>query len=348
MISLREVPSPIFKVQLKERMLQKLREGEERKVSFWENLSRVFSKRPVWGAVTVAVIVLLVVIWIFWGFGGPGTQAPRPATPVPPPSPVSVPAAPSVPMLTVMGDTERSYYLPGEEIIIEFTFTNDDSQPLIISPFPPEVNIYLPTLPEPDSKIRSFAAGAQELELEPGETRTYSLLWDQQVIPGWYSVEVERNIRAAAQETEAATTVGHVTKILIRYPQGAMERTIEVNQSQTLNDLTVTLEQVELSADGARFLALVTSPDYSVPQGAALAPPEWRGPVYAQYAVDGLTKRARVANMGYFEEGIRLRWGYDIGLDPVPVDARELTFTITSFGDREGPWQFEIPLQRLM
>jgi len=31
-------------------------------------------------------------------------------------------------------------------------------------------------------------------------------------------------------------------------------------------------------------------------------------------------------------------------LDPVPSDARELTFTITKFGDWQGPWEFHIPL----
>jgi hypothetical protein len=41
-----------------------------------------------------------------------------------------------------------------------------------------------------------------------------------------------------------------------------------------------------------------------------------------------------------------LRWGYDLArLDPVPSDARKLTFTITRLGDWEGPWEFHVPLE---
>lgn len=32
-------------------------------------------------------------------------------------------------------------------------------------------------------------------------------------------------------------------------------------------------------------------------------------------------------------------------LDPIPVDANELTFIITEFGDIKGPWEFKIPLE---
>lgn len=44
--------------------------------------------------------------------------------------------------------------------------------------------------------------------------------------------------------------------------------------------------------------------------------------------------------------GMELTWGNDATwLDPVLSDAKELTFTITEFGDWEGPWEFRIPLQ---
>jgi hypothetical protein len=31
-------------------------------------------------------------------------------------------------------------------------------------------------------------------------------------------------------------------------------------------------------------------------------------------------------------------------LDPVPIDAKELTLKITKLGDWEGPWEFKVPL----
>jgi hypothetical protein len=133
-----------------------------------------------------------------------------------------------------------------------------------------------------------------------------------------------------------------------------MEKNIEVKQAQTVTglpfmwkreelsiDLTITLERAELTAEGAKFCAFATSPNSP---SAGYDHPQWSGPACAQYIVDGAIKDAGTAGMRYCDDGIRLRWGHDTGLDPVPSDAKELTFTITEFGDWQGPWEFRIPL----
>jgi hypothetical protein len=108
-------------------------------------------------------------------------------------------------------------------------------------------------------------------------------------------------------------------------------------------DLTITLERGELTAQGAKFCAFATSPNSP---STGYDHPQFSGAVRAQYIVDGVIKDAGPACMRYFDDGIRLSWGYDLTrLDPVPSDAKELTLTITKFGDWQGPWEFHIPLE---
>jgi hypothetical protein len=262
------------------------------------------------------------------------------------------------------GRLSPTFYLPGEEINLNLSFSNRASESNTMSPFPPQINIVRPNAPSSESIVRSLNAGAQERQLGPDETITYPLTWDQrdnngrQVAPGWYAVEVTVNSHEPSEATNN-TIRGWVTKVLIRPPQGVMEKTIDVNESQTVSGLpftwgqeeqkitvTINLERVEMTADNVKFTVLVTSPAYRLPQGPDLAPPQWMLAGYAHYTVDGVTKDAGVASMRPLEDGVQLEWGYEPeNIDPVPSDAQELTFTITSLGDWEGPWEFHIPLK---
>ena len=275
------------------------------------------------------------------------TEAPvtEPELSPPPQHPLNVEATPS-----------QAAYLPGELVEIEFSFTNAISELITVSPFPPEIRIMPPI---PDKVIRLFQAGTDHLELKSGETATYGLTWDQrdnggqQVSPGWYYFDVEEiTITKATEPRRAGMSTGTVAKILIQFPQGAMEKTIEVNQSQTVNGLTITLERVELSLTEVKFYASTIPPDYSPPeiQGSDTPPDKlpYLGPMYpvhATYTFDGITKDAGWAGLGAQDDGIRLNWAHPyVPLDPIPSDARELIFAITRFGDWEGPWEFTVSL----
>ena len=136
-----------------------------------------------------------------------------------------------------------------------------------------------------------------------------------------------------------------VSRFLIQYPQGAMEKTIEPNQSQKVEGITITLERVELSAEGSRFYAFVVPLGYT-PPAPGVTPPPTMIPVHAEYSFDSVTKDAGYCGCGTRGDGITLKWSHPYEpLDPVPSDARELTFTITHFGDIEGPWEFKVPLE---
>jgi hypothetical protein len=244
---------------------------------------------------------------------------------------------------------EPTVYQTGEKIEITLYFTNEASEPRIMSPFPPEINIERPNMQPPDNSIvRSFPAGTQEVHLEPGETVTYNLTWDQrddsgqQVEPGWYGVEVTVVSRKVSATTSASVR-GWATQVLILPPEGVIEKTIEVNESQTVNGITITLERVELSALQAKFYAFNVPPDYNLPQGPMLPPPKFMIHAEAQYSLDdGPMKEAGPSAIRFLDNGMRHTWDM---LDPVPKGTKELVFIITELGDWDGPWEFHISLE---
>jgi hypothetical protein len=358
---------------------EKVKARLKTKGSWLDGLRKLFTDNKMWqvAKVTVAIFIIaaVVLIWQYGGFGGI-SQAPPPA-PAPAPSVIPTPTSPAPtpvpsptprPGISIAMEFDSIPVITspyGEEVEIKLSFTNQASEPRIMTPFPPEIKIIeLPDIQPPDSVVRAFPAGNNELELQPGESASCLLKWDQkddsgqQVPPGWYGVEATVASRRLT-EKEGGSIKGLAAKILILPPQGVMEKTIEVNQSQTVTGLpftwgreeqkitvTITLERVEMTADSVRFTVLVTSADYSLPQGPELAPPQWLLEAYALYTVDGITKDAGVAGMRPLEDGLQLHWGYEPEyIDPIPSDAKELTFTITKLGDWEGPWEFKIPLE---
>ena len=130
----------------------------------------------------------------------------------------------------------------------------------------------------------------------------------------------------------------------IQFPQGVMEKVIELKQTQTVNGITITLERVEFSASEVKFYAFNVPPDYSLPQGPDHPPPSlMKLHAYAEYSLDnGPMMDAGTSGIQFLDNGMMHIWGT---LDPVPKDARELTFIITGLGEWKGPWVFIISLQ---
>jgi len=126
------------------------------------------------------------------------------------------------------------------------------------------------------------------------------------------------------------------------FRQDVIEKTIQVNESQTVNGITITLERVELAPFAAMFWAFNIPPDYHLPQDRESPPPHLVLPAEAEYSLDGGPAiKAGPSRFRFYEEGMRHSWKY---LDPIPKGTKELTFTITRLGDWEGPWEFHIPI----
>jgi len=257
----------------------------------------------------------------------------------------------------------QTVYMPGDEVEIEVRLTNKSVEPVTITDMPPKLSMVLPEPGEDNVKvIYTFNAGDEERELAVGETAIYTLTWDQrdengnQSPPSWYFGEFEYTVRTPPEIVKGG---GRERLFLIQYPQGAMEKIIDLNQSQTATglpleveneiipiDFVMTLKRVELTQEGVGFFVLLTSPEYPLPGEEDVW---WRLALdeHAEYVFDGTIKDARGANTRYTDDGIELRWGREGSYrDPVPADAGELTFIITRLGDDwEGPWEFKIPLE---
>lgn len=280
------------------------------------------------------------------------------------PSSTTTPAPGISPGVTFnrLPDIVRNY---GEDVQVDLSFPNQAPETRIMSPFPPDISIIkLPNITPPDIVVRIYPASGANVEIPPGGTMSYTLDWDQkddsgqQVAPGWYGVEVTVASRKATDAT-GGYVKGVAARILVLPPEGVMEKTIEVDQSQTaaglpfntgrqeeLVDLTITLQRVEMNADSVGFTVMVTSPAYLPPQGPGLPNPLWMLDAYATYTVDGVVHDAGVAAMNPGENGLTLRWGTGLDkIDPIPADAKGLTFTIKKIGDWPGPWTFEVPLR---
>ena len=245
---------------------------------------------------------------------------------------------------------EEAHYLPGERVEVTLSIANTSGDTMTISRYPPEVQV-APWL-DRERVLSSRPGGTQPLEVRAGETITLDFAWDQkdsqgqQASPGWYAVTFkDMNVT----QGDRRITFHPTARVLIHHPQGAMEKTIDLNQEQTVNGITVMLERIELTADGAGFSAFFIPPAYiPPPPGPGLPPAPDVVTARAEYSFSGVTRNAGTAGFSTKDGGMRLVWGMELKmhkLDPVPSDATELVFTITQLNDWQGPWEFKVPLE---
>ena len=364
-------PPPEFKDKLKQRLLLEITrqevEAPQKEKANWlrEGLARLVPQSPVWRTAGAMMVVMLLAVGVLWRTGvfTPMLTGPTGETVVesegtaPAPSPEMTADAPR---LGETIETAAQILLevaivppgmvvapPGGETEIELVFQNISPDSLTIASFPPAIQVVRSGTGE---LVRSLPEGDVRLELAPSGELTHTLVWDQKdnngepVTPGWYSLTAgDVTLFPATGPAEIHQSL-FLTYLLIQFPQGAMEKVIELNQTQMANDLSITLERVELSAERVVFFALFTPEDYSLPEGSRDQKPEWVVPVSAQYTVDGVTGGAGYAEVQYLDEGIRLIWGqYQPYLDPLPSDAIDLVFIIGT--DWPVPWEFSIQLQ---
>jgi hypothetical protein len=281
-------------------------------------------------------------------------------------------------LIEVSASTDKGTQVPGTEIEIELSFENVSGEALQIAPFPPETRILRPrthemvedsrvdALPGPtptplvqqDLAVRVFPAGEGKKPVDPGEVASYVVVWDQNdnhgqpVDYGHYRLMIGEFCVADCCMTR---DLSESVQLLILPPEGVMEKSIEVNETQMVNGVAVTLERVELTALSTSVYALHVPLDYSspqnpvvpgadLPQGTEPAPP-WMMELHAhaEYSLDGgPTRNAGWSGIGFQEAGVEQSWTL---LDPIPKATKELTFIITKLGDREGPWRFHVSLE---
>ena len=165
---------------------------------------------------------------------------------------------------------------------------------------------------------------------------------------------------SVAGEEEGMTVAGRVVESEAPAPQVVMEeeaeeaalagpitrRVIRPDLTETVGDISVTLEEVETLGAGVVFTAFVTPPDYVPPGEDDVKTVRRDDSAPAEYTVGDTTIRLEYAEATNLQNGIRMVWGRDeTGLSAVPAGTIEIIIRILSLDGREGPWVFHISLQ---
>jgi hypothetical protein len=154
----------------------------------------------------------------------------------------------------------------------------------------------------------------------------------------------EAGLKAFEVEAEAAVEAIEVEEEEEPLLSVAMAEVIEVNQTQTVSGVDITLERVELFTTESVVYAFNRPPDYTMPQDPESPPPSLQElHAFAEYSIDGgPVTDAGPSEMHYLLNGIQHIWSI---LDSISEDAVEMTFWITELGEWPGPWEFVIALQ---
>lgn len=274
-------------------------------------------------------------------FSGCSPEAPTSAPPIT--------ASPPEHMLEVLAVTDKTSYLPGDTVGITLTITNTTGESLTLDNFPYNIEIN-----HVGRVVKTFLLGNEPDYLTPGESRTYNLDWDQSdnegisVNPAVYWINLlEIWITQDSSGIKHGEGYPIVGTIIINYPQGAMQKTITVNQSWTINDITITLTLIELTATGMS----VYMEKIPVPPLTGGMPPDWADHGKADFQISYRLDDGRMFKtdiVGWLASENYVAYSCE-DLYPAPSDARTLFFTIDSmtlFEDGNyGPFEFEVPLQ---
>lgn len=217
---------------------------------------------------TISIVLVCVILLVSLSGCSQPERTSTP-TPLPHPTPTPVPGIPTPRVLPFSVTTDKSQYLPGEIIRIKLTLENDRDERVNVFPFPPEVKIVKRITGE---TIRIFPSGSKEVELKPGESISHTLRWDhrdergKEVMPGSYDIMIG-DIKVRNKESYGFGGFGK--ELLISYPQGALSKTIELNESKTANGATVVLQKIEFTPSEVKFYLLtdVTLAKTSMPPG---------------------------------------------------------------------------------
>lgn len=376
---LNEGPSDEFRLRLRRRLLAKLAERDaaarekDRTGGFLGFLGRLVPGSPVWRTATVTVAVLIVTITVAWRAGmftgsAPGAApaedatmqtlrgaieeaemlAPKAADGVgadaaaQPSEAESAEASPVLMRVVPAVDTILAPY--GEAVAIDVEIAANRDQTLTVRPLPPELSI---VADEGGRTVRTIAAGDTEAEIAPGSSVHEVIIWDQlddagkQVAPGWYGirsspVEVSGDFGITYQDLPP------LPRVLVQYPQGTMEKLIEPNLTATDAGLDLTLERIVLHAQGVVFSVFTGETEGIVDEDGQTGIINVM-PAPARYAADGVVIQATQARIDATENGVRLTWDQQHFM-PVPADATELVIVVSGLGQRQGRWEFRVPL----
>jgi hypothetical protein len=361
MIDSTPVPSPVFESRLKSKLLQKLAEREEKQKTQW-----VWGFIPRQPAMQAAVSALALVViagaavlvshlnqreTLVTSLRTTSTTTATATTMTSattsttaamvsaPSSGESVPGAQNTLQVDAYLSNSKTTFTPGEAVQLIVSLKNTTAEPVTLEQFPPMLSIMQAETRQP---VRTFESGKVSKTLMPRESIIFQIYWDElddsrRPVTGEFYIELED-----------ADYFGKALKLTLTSPVtfsiqtgagniGSAYETVIINQSVTVNGITVILQNLHLSANGAVMTAYVSAPpDYNKNPGSR------NFAAFASYYLDsGWVKYAGLSTVGYHPADMKHTWYLP---EAIPPDTRELLFVVTSIGSWEGPWQFTIQL----
>jgi hypothetical protein len=229
-------------------------------------------------------------------------------------------------------------YAYGEPVVVNATLVNNGSDPITIMGYPPKAGIHYRNA----NPFRTFGRSHQTLVLEPGQSLSSPVTWDQkdaggsQVDPGRYTVAVYYLFNESASgswDESHLDTVSSSTDVMILPKGGAYQGTIAVNESLTKENITATLESVSFSNASWTASVLFRFPDKESYDLMSTCNRSWLeywsiARYGADYSLDAATPRT------FFDTSA------DCGLpgaerfvftgEPVPAGAQNISLNITT------------------
>ena len=253
---------------------------------------------------------------------------------------------------------DRKVINRGEAAPVNLTLINLGNRPLTLRPFPPGVRV----TDRCGSAVKTIPYGSGEWIIPPGETLVSLLPLDmiddqnRPLTPGRYRVELfwEEDLPlfnyTSGPPPPLPTRTGDVIipewdvgPIVIRYPEGAREGSIEVNHTVTVAGLPVILERLECSEEQTVATFLYPIPSGTLPPGipSASIPPPPPDTGQGLFSIDGGTECPFLTMAVTRVEGL---WRVNGDLPPVSRNAQDLNIVIPELAGQEGPWVFRVQI----
>ena len=194
-------------------------------------------------------------------FGPPGAQGPRSV-----PGPVGMPTPR---YFESDWSVASPSYLPGDAVTVQLKLTNSWDRPVSLDgALPPSVLNFVDS-PEPDElSLGRTVLSDDRRQIEPGKEVTLSILIGPEItstLPiGRFSLYQEvRFIRGDSDDPLSTTTLvlNSGPLFVIVPPEGALEKAVQVNQSQQSGDVIMNLESVNFSALETKIVVTASFPD---------------------------------------------------------------------------------------
>jgi len=268
----------------------------------------------------------------------------------------SVHAAPSVDLtltplhLPSIASGQPPVYSFGEPVAVNVTLTNQGSDPVTVMGFLPKRGISQRN----QTDFLIFPRSSDTVTIGPGRTLSFNIAWDQknahgvQVDAGLYTIAVYYLL---SEDTGGDLDFSHVepyscsVDIVILPEGGALIADIPVNQTQVMDNLSVTLEAVHLTNTSGQVTFTFQVPEdipyQTHPAGWKMCYLDFLS-IEGAFSIDHTTPRQFFYNDVNCEPPHLFRSTYE--LDLIPAGAQEMEINLTVSGTHQGSSIFHVNL----